>query len=580
MTGSAGLRIQQRPLAAVGSDWPADLNPLLDRILRGRGLRFASDLRLGLEQLPPPLGWPGLDTAVALLRSAIATDQAILVVGDFDADGATGTAIAVRGLKMLGARRVDFRVPDRLRHGYGLSPALVDELDPPPDLLVTVDQGTTSVAGVARANARGIRVLITDHHLPGEELPAAAALVNPNLGGPGAAGGQLCGAAVLFYVLLALRTALRQSGAFRSQPEPQLAVLLDLIALGTVADLVPLDQSNRVLVEQGLRRIRAGLAQPGVNALLHVAGKDPTQVDASDLGFLVAPRLNAAGRLDDMAIGIRCLLADDATQAHLLAAQLDALNRERRDWQQQMQSEALAVVGAEADRLTAGRREAPSVLVLADAGWHAGVVGLVASKLVERFHRPAFVFAPGGEDGLWRGSARSIPGLHLRDAIALVDARHPGLIARFGGHAMAAGLTCAPAALGALTLALQEGIAALLDADLLARRVWTDGSLAPAQLSLDSAWLLRSAGPYGQQFPPPLFDDTFELLDWKVLKDRHRKLRVRHRDGGKPLDALWFNCADLPPPPVSGPVRLLYALEANVYRELWSVQLRIERLLV
>lgn len=565
-------------LAAVGADWPADLPALTDRILRGRGLRFASELELRLAHLPPPHGLSGLDAAVALLRQAIVAQERILVVGDFDADGATGTAIAVRGLRLLGARHVDFRVPDRMRHGYGLSPLLVDELDPLPDLLLTVDQGTSSLAGVAQANARGIRVLITDHHLPGPVLPPAAAIVNPNLPGEHFRGQHLCGAAVMFYVLLALRAALRQSGAFAPGSEPNLAALLDLVALGTVADLVPLDQGNRILVQHGLQRMRAAQAHPGVLALLQVGGRDPTQTDASDLGFVVAPRLNAAGRLDDMAIGIRCLLADDPAEAQQLAAQLDTLNRERRDWQQLMQSEALAVVSLEIERLARLGSEPPPVLVLADAEWHAGVVGLVASKLVERFHRPAFVFAPGGDDGLWRGSARSIPGLHLRDAIALTDTRHPGLIARFGGHAMAAGLACTPAALGALTIALQDAIATLLDPDLLARKIWTDGSLAPEQLSLDTAFALRQLGPFGQQFPPPVFDDVFQLLDWKVLKDRHRKLRVRHRDGGKVLDAVWFNCSDLPEPPASGSVRLLYALEPNNYRDLWSVQLRVERL--
>lgn len=575
---SIPLNIQARPLTAVGADWPRDLDPLLDRIYRGRGLRYASELDLKLERLPAPEGLSGLPQAVARLAEAIVHDQPILVVGDFDADGATGTALAVRGLRMLGARQVAFRVPDRMRHGYGLSTALVEEITPLPAVLVTVDQGTSSVAGVALAQSRGVAVIVTDHHLPGPQLPPAHAIVNPNLDGEAFPGQRLSGVGVMFYVLVALRQHLRARGRFAGQPEPRLAALLDLVALGTVADLVPLDGLNRTLVQHGLGLIRSGRAHVGVLALFQVAGRSHARAQASDLGFLVAPRINAAGRLDDMAIGIRCLLSDDQREALALAQTLDTLNRERREWQEQMQAQAIEAVQQGLQRLSASKAAGADVLVLADAQWHAGVVGLVASRLVERFHRPAFVFAPGGDDGLWRGSARSIPGLHLRDAIALTDTRHPGLIERFGGHAMAAGLSVRPAALPALQLALGECVGGLLDAQLLDKQVWTDGSLPPQRLDLHTAELLRSAGPFGQQFPPPLFDDLFHVLEQKLLKGRHRKLRVRHHAGGQPLDALWFNSGDRLLP-ATAMLRLLYTLEPSEYRGLWTPQLLIQHVL-
>lgn len=572
----APLKISARALAPVGTDWPR-LDPLLDRIYRGRGLRFATDLDLRLERLPAPQGLSGLDTAVQRLVRAILDDEPILVVGDFDADGATGTAVAVRGLRMLGARQVQFQVPDRMRHGYGLSVPLVEEIQPAPAVLVTVDQGTSSVEGVRLAQSRGMDVIVTDHHLPGAELPPAFAIVNPNLPDEAFPGQRLAGVGVMFYVLIALRAQLRARGRFVAGAEPRLADLLDLVALGTVADLVPLDGLNRALVQHGLQRIRSGKAQAGITALFQVAGRAWSRAQASDLGFMLGPRINAAGRLDDMAIGIRCLLTDDPAEAARLATTLDTLNRERREWQDQMQAQAMTAVQAGLQRLD-GHADPGQVLVLADADWHAGVVGLVASRLVERWHRPAFVFAPGGEDGLWRGSARSIPGLHLRDAIALVDTRHPGLIERFGGHAMAAGLSVRPQALPALQLALSEGVASLLTAEMLEQQIWTDGGLPAARLDLATAEMLRSAGPYGQQFPAPLFDDHFEVLDARLLKGRHHKLRVRHVEGGEALDALWFNAGDRQVP-ARGNVRLLYTLEPSEYRGLWSAQALIQHLL-
>jgi single-stranded-DNA-specific exonuclease len=534
------IRLRRREAGAF-ADPDGRLHPVLRRVLAGRGVHSpeAAEYRLAVLLEPERLG--GMDRATALLAEAIASDRPILVVGDFDADGATGSAVAVRGLRMLGARRVGFRVPHRMRHGYGLSPALVDEIGvDEAELILTVDNGVASHAGVARAHARGMRVIVSDHHLPGAALPAADAMVNPNLPGDVFPSKALAGVGVVFYLLLALRARLRAQGRFATGPEPDLRALLDLVAVGTVADLVPLDYNNRVLVDAGLRRIRAGRATAGVAALLEVAGRDAARATASDLGFAVAPRINAAGRLDDMSVGIACLLSDDPDQARALAGILDGINRERRALQKDMLEQADAAVAA-LDLDPA--REGPVGLCLFRDSWHPGVVGLVAARMKERLHRPVVAFAPG-EDGVLRGSARSIPGFHVRDALAEVDAAHPGLIERFGGHAMAAGLTLRLAHYQAFVGHFDAVARRVLDAATLARVVLSDGPLAPEDYGHELACALRDAGPWGQAFPEPLFDDAFEVCDYAPMGQGHLRLQVRAEGMREPVTAVEFGHYD------------------------------------
>jgi single-stranded-DNA-specific exonuclease len=573
--GSARTGIRRRPPTCAIGRWTDDVHPVLRRVYAARGIADAAgiDHRLGALASPDPLG--GLDTACALLAEALVRDWRITIVGDFDCDGATGTAIGVRGLRLLGAKHVAYRVPNRALHGYGLGPALVAELaDDAPDLIVTVDNGVASHAGIAAAKALGIRVIVTDHHLPGADLPAAAAIVNPNLPGDGFPSKALAGCGVLFYVLLALRARLREAGWFarRGIAEPDLAELLDLVALGTVADMVPLDFNNRVLVAAGLRRIRARRACAGVLALVEASGREPARLHAQDLGFLVAPRLNAAGRLDDMGLGIECLLADDADVAHTHAQRLSALNAERRAMQATMVEHGESLV---AQWLAEhGADSLPFGLVLFDADWHAGVVGLLASKLKERLHRPVIACAPAGEDSdEVRGSARSIPGLHVRDALADVDARHPGLILRFGGHAMAAGLTMRREAIPQLAAAFDAIVRERLSADALDPEIWSDGELDAADFNLDLARALQEGGPWGQAFPEPLFDNEFSLVSWRVMGERHRRLELRHAGRAEPLTAILFNAADGMVPPAR--LRAAYQLVADE----WNGRERLRLLL-
>ena len=494
---------------------------------------------------------------------AIRDDRHIVVTADFDCDGATACAVAVRGLRMLGARRVSYAVPDRVVHGYGLTPALVADIAPlRPDLLVTVDHGIACHAGVEAAKALGWQVLVTDHHLPGESLPAAdAGVIDPNQPGDGFASKALAGVGVLFYLLLALRSA-RARGR-RARRRRRLAALLDLVAVGTVADLVPLDAANRALVGAGLRRIREGRACAGLQALMAVAGREPSRLTTADIGFGIAPRINAAGRLEDMRLGIECLLTDDPTQAQDLAASLHAINAARRELQDDMVDAAVAAVDAAAG----APARAPG---RCRAAWHAGVVGLVASKLKEKLHRPVLAFAPSGNgDGLLRGSARSIAGFHMRDAIALVDAREPGLVARFGGHAMAAGLTLAEDALPRFTAAIEQVAAELGVAGLLQPAIDSDGSLPADALDIAHAIALRDGGAWGQGYPEPAFDDDFALVDFKPVGERHLRLRVR-RDG-RTLTAMHFGGWDGTPPPAN--LRLVYRLTPDDWRGGDAVQL-------
>lgn len=542
---NAVARIQRRTLPEHGP-WEPGTPALLQRLYAARGVRSSAEAELKLAKLLSPAQLGGMQAAVDLLMQAIQTQRHIVVVGDFDCDGATGTAVAVRGLRMLGARNISYRVPHRILHGYGLSPGLVDDLvGMQPDLLITVDSGIACHAGVAAAKARGWQVLITDHHLPGEHLPDADVIVDPNLQGDAFPSKSLAGVGVMFYVLLALRQRLRAEGS--PQGEADLQSLLDLVAVGTVADLVPLDYNNRLLVSAGLKRLRQGFGHAGLRALAAVSGRDISQLSANDIGFYLGPRLNAAGRLEDMALGIECLLTDDACRAQELAELLHAINAERRGVQDQMQDEAEAALALlQSQEVTADGRAS---VCLFDEGWHPGVVGLLASRIKDRVHLPAVAFAPAeeGSDRL-RGSARSIPGLHVRDALADVDARHPGLIERFGGHAMAAGLSLAREHFPRFAQAFDAAVAARLDADLREAVHWSDGPLSAEEMQRATVHQLRAAGPWGQGFPEPQFDEVFACESWKVVGGKHLKLSLRH-PSGRALNAIHFSGWQGQPPP-------------------------------
>nr|WP_229659193.1 single-stranded-DNA-specific exonuclease RecJ [Luteimonas terricola] len=569
------MRRRQLPETGQEASWPADVPPLLRRIYAARGAADIDAARPRLAALLPPDGLLDLDRATGLLASAILDGRRILVVGDFDCDGATACAVAVRGLRMLGAREVLHAVPNRMVHGYGLSPALVEELAPlRPDLLVTVDHGIACHAGIDAAKALGWQVLVTDHHLPGDRLPAADAIVNPNREGDGFPGKSLAGVGVMFYVLLALRARLRDEGRLEGRG-PDLAQLLDLVAVGTVADLVPLDANNRALVAAGLRRLRAGQGCAGLEALIEVSGRRAGALVAADIGFAIGPRLNAAGRLEDMALGIECLLCDDPAAARGLAQRLDAINRERRSVQQAMLDEAERALTAQMLDVLAQGSGATAAICAFDPGWHPGVVGLVASKLKERMHRPVVAFAPSepGSASL-RGSARSIPGFHVRDALAAVDVRHPGLIERFGGHAMAAGLTLDAARLQEFEAAFQAHAAATLDASTLQATIDSDGALAPAEFDRAHAEALRDGGPWGQGFPEPVFDGMFEVVNWRIVGERHLKLTLRLDGRRETLAAIHFGGWREQPPPVR--LHIAYRLAPDDYRGGGAVQLVVE----
>jgi single-stranded-DNA-specific exonuclease len=566
-------RIVRRTATPAPCHALAGLHPVLRRVYLARAVRDPGDLDLALGQLLPPAGLGGLERAVTLLTGALAERRRILVLGDYDADGATASALMVLGLQALGAAAVTYLVPDRFAHGYGLSPELAElAAQRGTELLVTVDNGIASLRGVARARELGMQVLVTDHHLPGTELPAADALVNPNLPGDAFPAKHTAGVGVAFYLLGALRTRLRAEGWFsrRNLPEPKLAELLDLVALGTVADVVPLDRNNRILVHQGLQRIRAGRCRPGVLALLEVAGRPFRRATAGDLAFSVGPRLNAAGRLDDMSLGIECLLAGDPERARELAAALDGLNRERRGIEGTMVLEAEGMLA----RLALDRDRLPLGLCLFDPDWHQGVVGILAARLKERHHRPVIALA-AAEGERVRGSARSLPGLHMRDLLAAVDARHPGLILRFGGHAMAAGLTLARERVETFARAFDAEVSVRLGGVAPTPEILSDGELADHELDLETARALRYGGPWGQGFPEPLFDGELRLLNWRRVGAVHLKLQVQAA-GGRTLDAIAFRWGGGPPP--GDRVRAAYRLDLNEFRGLESPQLVLEHM--
>jgi len=572
----AAPEIRRRPPAAP-ADFGSDLHPILRRVYAARGLSRREDLDLSLDRLLPVNSLEGVEAGARLLASHQHCGR-VLVIGDFDADGATGSALIVRALRALGFAHVDFLVPNRFRFGYGLTPEIVAlAATRRPSLIVTVDNGVSSVEGVEAARTLEIPVLITDHHLPGAVLPRAQVIVNPNLAGSTFASPALAGVGVAFYVVAALARVLGRSD-FRASD------LLDLVALGTVADVVPLDRNNRVLVEQGLRRIRAGRCVPGIRALIESSGRRLSELTAADLGFAVAPRLNAAGRLTDMSVGIACLLADDVGQATALAAQLAKLNEERREIEQRMQLEAIDL--AASVRLGAAGSETLG-LCLFDDSWHQGVVGLVAGRIKDRLHRPVIAFARS-EDGSLRGSARSVSGINIRDVLDGIATRHPGLIDKFGGHAMAAGITLRESNLEKFRDALAEEIAARADEESLTGIIHSDGELRAEELSLETARMLRGAGPWGQGFPEPIFDGEFKITDARIVGGRHLKLQLRENCAtgrtarSAPLEAIAFGyvggAMEDPALRTGNEVSLAYRLEVNEWNGAERLQLNCQHM--
>ena len=551
----------------------AGVHPLLARLYAARGVLGKEELDDGLARLLPPDTLKGTREAAVLLADAIRDDKRLCIVADYDCDGATACAVAMRGLKLLGARHLNYLVPDRVVDGYGLTPPIAERVaDGGADILITVDNGIASVDGVAAAKARGLQVLVTDHHLPGPQLPDADVLVNPNQPGCGFQSKSIAGVGVMFYVLLALRSELRARGVFDAATQPKLDVLLPLVALGTVADVVKLDANNRRLVAQGLRRIRAGALPAGIAALFSAAGRKAPVATTFDFGFALGPRINAAGRLADMTLGIECLLTDDAGRADELARLLDGINRERRDIEGGMRDQALLLAESLFDVDSANGESVPAAISVFDAAFHEGVVGIVASRLKDRFHRPTFVFAasgaPGKEQEL-KGSGRSIPGFHLRDALDLVAKRHPGVLLRFGGHAMAAGCTVARDQIGTFERALAQVATEWLDAASLTRRIDTDGPIAAEYMRVDLVDTLHRE-VWGQGFAPPTFSEEVEVISQRLVGEKHLALRLKHQ--GKPVDGIWFGHTEPLPPKVV----LAFRLDADEWQGVRRVRFLIE----
>ena len=566
----SAIEIRRRSLG-TRPDFAGHLHPVLRRVYAARGIASDAELDLSLDRLLPVGSLEGLEAATRLLAAHRAAGR-VLVIGDFDADGATSTALVVRALRRLRFAHVDFLVPNRFRFGYGLTPEIVAlAATRAPTLIVTVDNGVSSVAGVEAAREIGVPVLVTDHHLPGAVLPRAAVIVNPNLPGSRFASPALAGVGVAFYLVAALARALGEE-SFRA------AEYLDLVALGTVADMVPLDRNNRILVAQGIKRIRAGRCVAGIRALLKTAGRNCDQLTAADLGFAVAPRLNAAGRLTDMSVGIACLLADEPGEAGRLAGLLAALNDERRDIEQRMQIEAVELAG----QMREGDAAEAMGICLFDESWHQGVVGLVAGRIKDRLHRPVIAFARA-EDGSLRGSARSVPGINIRDALDSVAAQRPDLIDKFGGHAMAAGLTVREANLPAFRIAFAAEIAARANRELLSGAIYSDGPLSAAELCIDTAEALRSAGPWGQGFPEPVFDGSFIVEEARIVGDKHMKMRLRlPHAGAAAIEAIAFGYVGSASEDAGigggAAIQLVYRLEINEYRGTSQVQLNCQHL--
>ena len=570
------MQIHTRASNLDNADFSSELDPLLQRIYQSRGINNQLALDRQLSCLPAPSLLSGMTEAVERLITALQQDQQIVIVGDFDADGATSSALMMLALRAMGFQRLEFLVPNRFDYGYGLTPEIVDlATQYKPQLIVTVDNGISSIEGVAHAADLNIDVIVTDHHLPGKTLPEAWAIINPNQPGCVFPSKNLAGVGVAFYLLSGLRKTLRDIGWFtdNGMEEPNMAAWLDLVALGTVADVVPLDQVNRALVHQGLMRIRSGRCRPGIQALLRIAGKNPKRLVATDLGFAIGPRLNAAGRLDDISLGIQCLLTDDLNEAMQTAESLDQLNKDRRSIEQSMQQEAMM----ELDKLTLDSERLPSALCLFRPDWHQGVVGLVASRLKEKHHRPVVAFARA-DDGSLKGSSRSIPGLHIRDAMDAVATQNPGLISKFGGHAMAAGLTLEEKNLTWFVEAFQAHVEKVLNPEDLNAKIITDGNLISDQISMYTAENLREAGPWGQQFPEPCFEGIFLINQQRVVGENHLKLVLSHPSAPKlSIDAIYFNMdVEQWPNNEIQQARCVYRLDINEFRGQQKLQLLVQ----
>ncbi len=557
----------------------SQLPDLLQRVYANRGIADPADLDMSIKNILPPSSLKGVGAAAKLLFKAIKDDQSMIIVGDYDADGATSTAVAMRGLTSLGAQNISYIVPNRFEFGYGLTPEIVDLAQKSaPKLIITVDNGISSLAGAQHARDLGIDVLVTDHHLPGHELPNANVIVNPNQPSDDFPSKSLAGVGVMFYVLIALRSHMRKQEWFKSQniPEPNFAELLDLVALGTVADVVPLDRNNRILVEQGLRRIRAGQCCPGILALLKVAGSDYARAISTDLAFYVGPRVNAAGRLEDMSIGIECLLVKNETAANEIATQLHALNIERREIESQMKDEAIKSLDQlQTDKFMVNKNELGICLYRPD--WHQGVIGILAARVKEKYYRPTIVFANNDENEL-KGSARSIPGVHIRDVLDTVAARNPELISKFGGHAMAAGLSLLIEHYDQFVSAFNQVLEEWLSPEDLQAEILSDGELDENNLSLTMAKTLRSSGPWGQGFPVPIFDGEFKVLDYRVVGEHHLKLTLQSVQGNNSLNAIAFNYSNLDWNNRASLVHAAYELDVNHFRGIESTQLLIRHL--
>lgn len=568
--------IHRREVPDAASSLQEQIHPVLARIYASRNIKSIEQLDYSFGKL---LDWRELkdiENAVDLLVEALKKQLKIIVVGDFDADGATSTALAVRGLRAMGFQQVSYRVPDRFKFGYGLTPAIIEDIASlEPDLIITVDNGISSIDGVATAKQAGIKVLVTDHHLPGKKLPDADAIVNPNQPGDEFPCKALAGVGVMFYVLMALRTRLRENNWFAQNNimEPNLAQWLDIVALGTVADVVPLEHVNRILVSQGIARMRAGQLSAGINALLNVAGRNPQRMVASDLGFTVGPRINAAGRLDDMSLGIECLLTDSELEAKEYAHRLDSLNRERRQIETGMKEQAVAFL--EEFMTEHGHDELPLGLCLFEPGWHEGVIGILASRIKDKLHRPVIAFAQN-ENGELKGSARSVKGVHIRDVLDAIAARHPQLISKFGGHAMAAGLSLPKDNLAEFSRAFADEISEHLDRDELHGVIHSDGELSDSDIQMELATLLRNAGPWGQQFEEPVFDGKFELVNRRIVGDKHLKLVLKLPGSQRLIDAIAFNTVDEDWPDNVQRVEAAYRLDINEYQGRQNMQLVVE----
>lgn len=565
--------IVPRPLPANGAQL-ADLDPILQRIFASRGIRHADELERALNHLPSPWLLGGMREMVEQLLAVVKQNKALTVVADFDADGATSCALAIKGLALLGAKRLDFVVPNRFEYGYGLTPEIVELVKKQrPDVILTVDNGISSMEGVAAAQAAGIQVLVTDHHLPGQALPQAAAIVNPNLAEDSFPSRHIAGVGVMFYVLMALRIRLREIHWFADSglPEPNLAQLLDYVALGTVADVVALDQVNRILVHQGLQRIRSGQCAAGIKALAEIAGRQLSALQAADLGFAIAPRLNAAGRMDDMSLGIRCLLTEDDALARDIAVQLDALNQDRKEIEGQMKTEAMSLLS---EMKALDPVHAPAGVCLYDANWHQGVIGILASRIKDRLHRPVIAFAQA-ESGELKGSARSINGVHIRDVLSDIAAAHPQILSKFGGHAMAAGLTIHLRDYPHFALLFAQAVADRLHGVDLEQKVWSDGQLAELHLTLEFAERLQQAAVWGQAFPEPCFDGVFDVVQCRIVGKQHLKWVLKLPFSKLLIDAIaffadqpenWLGCRK---------INAAYKLDINEFRGQRSLQLQL-----